>query len=56
MKHNPNPPGSARQDQFAEYLSRGMSIAQIREKMNLTVGAAQGLMLRIRTNLGDQAR
>ena len=46
---------SERQDQFAEYLARGFSIPAIRAKMCLTKGAAQGIMKRIRDNLGAQA-
>lgn len=45
-----------RQDQFAEYLSQGWTIPQIREAMDLTNGAAQGLMTRICRKLGEQAR
>lgn len=51
----PQHQGSERQDQFAEYLARGYSIPAIRAKMCLTKGAAQGLMKRIRDNLGAQA-
>lgn len=45
----------SRADRFAEYLSRGYSIPEIRQFMNLTNGAAQGLMTRIRKGLGEQA-
>lgn len=45
-----------RTDRFAEYLARGYSIPEIRRFMNLTNGAAQGLMKRIRDGLGWQAR
>lgn len=44
-----------RQDQFAEYLSHGYTIPQIRRLMDLSKGAAQGLMTRIRAKLGEQA-
>src|SRR4051812_3541966 len=45
----------SRLDQFAEYLAQGMAMAQIRARMGLTNGAAQGLMKRIRDGLGPQA-
>lgn len=44
-----------RTEQFAEHLANGLSIREIRERMNLTKGAAQGLMFRIRKGLGEQA-
>ena len=46
---------SDRQDQFAELLSQGLDMVTIRERMNLTNGAAQGFMTRIRKSLGPQA-
>lgn len=46
---------SDRQDQFAEYLAYGYTIPQIRRIMDLSRGAAQGLMRRIREKLGAQA-
>lgn len=45
----------SREDQFAEHLANGMSVPDIRERMSLTKGAAQGLMSRIRSRLGPQA-
>ncbi len=44
-----------RTERFAEYLARGYDIPEIRRFMNLTNGAAQGLMSRIRKGLGAQA-
>ncbi len=44
-----------RQDQFAEMLSQGLEISIIRQRMGLSRGAAQGMMTRIRDNLGAQA-
>lgn len=41
-----------RQDQFAEYLSEGRTIPEIRKLMNLSKGAAQGLMRRLRVSFG----
>jgi hypothetical protein len=44
-----------RADLFAELLSRGWTIPEIRAEMHLTKGAAQGIMTRIRAALGAQA-
>lgn len=41
-----------RSDQFAEYLSQGVTIPEIRKIMGLSKGAAQGIMRRIREGLG----
>lgn len=41
-----------RQDQFAEYLAEGRTIPEIRKLMNLSKGAAQGLMRRLRVGFG----
>jgi len=45
----------SRQDQFAELLSQGLSLVQIRERMRLTKGQASGYFRRIRDKLGWQA-
>lgn len=45
----------SKQDQFAELLSEGLDMVAIRQRMNLTNAAAQGLMTRIRRKLGPQA-
>lgn len=47
---------AAQRDHFAELLSRGMEIPVIRERMGLTNRRAQQIMLRIRKDLGPQAR
>lgn len=39
-------------DQFAEYLAEGFTIPEIRKLMNLSKGAAQGLMRRLREGFG----
>lgn len=45
-----------REDQFAEYLSQGLSMVEVRLRMGgLTNSQAQGLMTRIRGKLGAQA-
>lgn len=46
----------SRQDQFAELLSQGQTIPQIRQRMRLTRGQAAGLFSRIRRKLGWQAQ
>ena len=46
----------SRRDEFAEYLAQGFTIPKIRKRMNLTKGAAQGIMKRIRDGLGWQAQ
>lgn len=43
-------------DHFAELLSRGLTMPQIRGRMGLSNGAAQGLMRRLREGLGWQAQ
>lgn len=43
-------------DHFAELLSRGIDIPDIRQRMGLTNGRAQQLMMKIRTDLGRQAQ
>jgi transposase len=39
-------------DQFAEYLAEGFTIPEIRKMMNLSKGAAQGFMRRLREGFG----
>jgi DNA-binding NarL/FixJ family response regulator len=46
----------SRQDEVAELLSQGMSIADIAKAMNTTQGAVKCTFRRIRRNLGSQAR
>lgn len=46
---------SDRTERFAELLSRGFTIPEIRQRMGLSNGAAQGIMSRIRASLGPQA-
>lgn len=54
---NTDQPIVTREDQFADYLARGLTMIEIRERMSLTNPAAQGLMTRIRAKLGkDQAK
>lgn len=48
--HNLAPP-----DRFAELLSQGLTMVEIRERMGLSNSAAQGLMRRLRAKLGPQA-
>ena len=55
MPHKESPIRT-REDRFADYLARGLSIPEIRRAMNLTNGAAQGIMTRIRKALGSQAQ
>lgn len=43
------------EDKFAQHLADGKTIPEIRKIMNLTNGAAQGMMFRIRGGLGAQA-
>lgn len=58
MAHSPQQIADyhAKLDHFAELLSRGLSIPQIRERMGIPNGSAQKLMLAIRTQLGWQAQ
>lgn len=39
-------------DTFAELLSQGLTIPQIRQQLGLTKGAAQGYMRRLREGFG----
>lgn len=48
-------PIRTREDRFADYLAKGMSVPDIRRAMNLTNGQAQGIMSRLRASLGPQA-
>lgn len=45
----------ARANQFADLLADGRTLPEIREAMDMTNGAAQGMMGRIRKGLGWQA-
>lgn len=42
-------------DRFAELLSQGKDMVEIRALMRITNGTAQGLMSRLRKSLGPQA-
>lgn len=44
-----------RKNRFAQLLSEGLSIPQIRERMGLSNGTAQKIMRSIRKDLGPQA-
>lgn len=44
-----------RTDQFAEYLANGLTLRQISERMSISIGAAEGILRRIREALGEQA-
>lgn len=46
----------AQLDHFADLLSCGMDIPDIRQRMGLTNGRAQQLMMKIRADLGRQAQ
>lgn len=48
-------PTLTREDQFAEFLSQGLDMLQVRARMGLSNSQAQGLMTRIRRKLGEQA-
>ena len=47
--------GAARINEFAELLSRGFEISEIRARMSLNNNQAQSTMTRIRNELGAQA-
>jgi transposase len=44
-----------REDRFAEYMSRGYSVREVREMFGLTKGQAAGVWARIKRKLGPQA-
>lgn len=58
MAHSPQQIANqkANLDRFAELLSRDIPMLAIRERMGITNGRAQQLMLKLRADLGWQAR
>jgi hypothetical protein len=58
MGHSPEKIAAARVqlDRFAELLSQDIPLLAIRERMGLTNGRAQQLMLKLRADLGWQAQ
>jgi len=50
------PPIKTRLDQYAEYLSRGMSNPDIADRMGISLPAGRTYLQRIIRQLGEQAR